>query len=194
MKKELTANQQLIENDIMRYKNNSLAATLVYVALVFECLYFIVMYGQICGSRTEMFSDGKTTVYSMQTGVSVILNLFILLFSFYASVQLKNYNKKYSYVVWVIAAIQIVRIFIYPLQSYTDTLYSNGKQLFGTGTFLLLVIYLVLSAAAFIGAGVVGFIRTSKLEKFNKSVPVGSEELETAYKEEDVAEEVVENA
>ncbi len=190
--KAQTSNQQIIDKDIMRYKKNNLASNLTLLSLVFECLYFLVMYGQVCGNRTALFSDGETAVYNIQTGVSVVLNLFILLAVFYASVQLKSYNKNYSFVVWAIAIIQIVRIFFYPLQTYNDTLYSNGNQIFGTSTLIFLIVYLILSAICLIAAGIIGYIRTVRLEKFNAAVAKNEVDLEAAYKEE--TEEVSANA
>lgn len=188
MKQQLSANDKIIENDISRYKSNTKASTPIYLALVFEFLYFLCVYGQQSGNIGATFAEstmGSTDVYTYMMGISVILNLVLLLGGFLASQELKNYNKMYSYIAWVMAVIQIVRIFIYPMQVYGSEL-STGGTIFATYSFVFMIIWLVLSALCFAAAGTFGFIGSIKREKFNKQVDGGEIDLEAAYKEGEV--------
>ena len=89
---------------------------------------------------------------------------------------------------WVLAAIQIARIFIYPLTTYLTPLKAgvsgNLNYIFEIDTLILLIVFLVLSAASLIAAGVIGFIRANRLEKFVRDVNEGKVDLEAALKEE----------
>ena len=174
----------LIQNDLMRYKKNKFAGNLVLLALVFNCLYFMFVYAQTAANGIkDTFNNGKT-VYSILTGLSVILNLVLLLVMFLTSEELKGYNKKFSIAAWVIAAIQLIRIAGYPLTTYSTPL-SDGKHIFGAGMFILLLVFLVASAGCLIAAGVIGWIRAARLEKFKKDLAEGKVDLDAALAEDE---------
>ena len=61
----------VIQDDILRYKKNKFAANFALLALVFNCLYFMLFY-----------SINITGLYTILLGLSVIANLFILLIGF----------------------------------------------------------------------------------------------------------------
>ena len=173
----------IIENDIMRYKKNKLSGNLALLSLVFECLYFMVMYGQIAGDIKATFYEGGN-VYTYLTGLSVIINLVLLLVIFLSSEELKGYNMKFCYVVLGIAAFQIIRIFGYPMTTYSNVL-SNGRDwVFGEGTLIELIIFLVASAACLIGAGITGIINITRLNKFKAELEKGQVDLVGALAEE----------
>ncbi len=192
MKKQLTANQQIIENDIMRFKSNSKASLFTYLALVFGCLYFLCLYGQQAGDIAGTFENktlGSVNVYTCIFGLSVILNLVILLGGFLASQEIKNYSKTYCYVAFVFAIIQVVRIFVYPMNVSSSEL-STGGTIFPTYSYIFMLVWLVLSAVCFALSGLLGITGASKRAKFLKQLDAGEVDLEAAYKEEDVAGEV----
>lgn len=196
MKQQLSANDRIIENDIMRYKTNSKASNFALLSLVFEFLYFLTVYGQQVGDIEGSFAEkmlGSTYVYTFMMGISVILNLAILLGVFLASQELKNFHKSFSFLVWIAAIVQIVRIFIYPMMTYNNTL-TTGGRVFELYSYVFMIVWLVLSAICLAASGVFGFIGATKREKFNKQVEAGEVDLEAAYREEDVAEEVTANA
>lgn len=184
-----SANQQIIESDVLRYKKNKLASTLALLGLVFNCLYFMILY-----------SFPNDAFYTFEIGVSVILTLVVLLAIFLSSEGVKGYNKKYSIVLLVIAAFQILRIFGYPLDGLkNDYLYSIGDKSIGyfgyyptssTFFFTMMTIYLVLSAACLLASAVWGWIVAVRLEKFQKSLDEKKVSVELALKaldEEDLA-------
>lgn len=175
----------VIANDILRYRKNKTAANLALLAIAFNCLYFMFMYKQVCGNIKAQFVDG-TPVYTYITGASVIINLIVLLVTFLSSERLKGYDKRFSFVVWALAAVQIVRIFIYPVTTY-NTPYQSGMSenyIFEIGTLILFIVCLAGSAACLVASGVVGYIRAVKLEKFVKEVDEGKIDLDSALKEE----------
>ena len=197
--KKLTANQQLIADDILRYKKNKLASTLALLGLVFNCLYFLLLYAM---PREEF-----TTI---NIGLSVVLTLVMLLTIFLSSEGVKGYNKKFSIVLLVCAAFQILRIFYYPLKGIANNwlvaspVKNGGMDYIGyfgwypsftdpksTVFFILMLVYLVASAACLIGAAVWGFIVATRLEKFQKQLDNGEISIEKTIKEMDVEDEAV---
>ena len=69
-----TANQQIISSDISRYKKNKLAANLALLGLVFNCLYFMLLYGY----KIARVGDGVTDFATIKMGFSVIMTLVVL--------------------------------------------------------------------------------------------------------------------
>lgn len=182
----LTPNQQIIANDILKYKTNKFAATLALVGIVFNALYFCMLYS----FTTNFFS-------TWEIGISVVLTLFSLLLIFLASEGIKGYNKKYTIVLLVLAAVQIIRIFGLPLEAYKHdvdaavaqaagqpgVLYAlNGGYFFKTITykpaFALLIIWLALSAASLVASAVIGYINCVKLEKHVKATENGEIDID----------------
>ena len=64
----------VLQDDILRYKKNKFASGFALLALVFNCLYFALLYSIL-----------STDLYKLQLGFSVIINLLVLLIGFYAS-------------------------------------------------------------------------------------------------------------
>ncbi len=186
MKNEVVKNQ-VLQDDILRYKKNKIASTLALCALVFNCLYFMLFY-----------AVHSTKVYTPLVGLSVIVNLLVLLAGFYSSEGIKNYNKKFAIALLVLAVIQIIRIFIYPTMGMAQG-YLEGNHYFffikmtnaSNGT--LMIIYLVASAAFFVAAAVHGYLVAHRLETFSKKLANGEVSVEDELKkldEEDAAKEV----
>ena len=92
---------QTIKKDRLRFTKDSFPATLVILAIVFDCLYFVSIYQ----------SDVGTFYYNWLIGVSIVYNLIFLLAAFLASESVKNRKTGYSGVLVVLGVIQIARIF-----------------------------------------------------------------------------------
>lgn len=175
-RKELSDNQKIVQDDILRYKKNKTASMLALLALVFNCLYFMLFY-----------SINKESLYTMLIGGSVILNLLVLLMGFFASEGIKGYNKKFSYVLLGLGVVQFVRIFIYPTigmangwlegNFYFEVPMSNAAN----GTFF--IVYLALSSACFIGSAVHGYIVAKRLEDFQAKIDSGEVNIDETLKE-----------
>lgn len=175
---KLTPNQQIVADDILRYKKNKLPANLALLGLVFNCLYFMLLYAiKVSASK---FAE-------LEMGISVILTLLTLLLAFLASEGIKGYNKKYCIVLLVLAAFQIFRIFGYPLYGLKNNmltvnyLWLNPTD--STAEFVIMLVYLCASAACFIASAVVGYIRTVRLENFEANLAKGTINVEATLKE-----------
>lgn len=188
--KQKTDSASIVHTDVFRYKRNTLASGLALLSLVFECLYFMLFYSLL-----------NSSYYTILIGGSIVLNLAVLLVTFLSSEGVKAYNKKFCIPLIVIAVIQIVRIFIYPLDialgggylysesTYTITAWYFGNSLSSTATSIVLIIYLVLSAACMFASAVIGYIRAKQLEIFTACLNDGSISVEDALAELDAQEE-----
>lgn len=175
MNNKKISEQQIIEKDVMLYKTNKWPRMLALLSLVFNCLYFMLLYAQ-----------NDLSYYTIEIGVSVILTLIVLLTVFLSSEGIKNYSKGYCYVVIVIAVFQILRIFGYPLTGLQNNTLTAGYFGYYPETseveFTILVVYLVASAACLIASGVGGWIMASKLEAYRKKVESGEVDIQSIIK------------
>ena len=170
----------VLQDDILRYRKNKFAANFALLAIVFNCLYFMLFY-----------SVNSTGYYTPLLGISVIVNLFVLLLGFLSSEGIKGYNGKFSYFLFALAAVQIIRIFIFPLQGMMND-WLKGNYYFGVAMTspvqgVLLIVFLVLSACCFVTSGVHGFIYSRRLDNFKKKLDNGEVSIEDTLKELDQA-------
>ena len=174
----LTPNQKIVADDILRYKKNKLPANLALLGLVFNCLYFMLLYAM---------KEPNTKFAEIEIGISVILTLCTLLVAFLASEGIKGYNKKYCIVLLVLAVFQIVRIFGYPLYGLQNNLLKVNYLWFNptssTLEFVIMVVYLCASAACYVLSAVFGYLRTVRLEKHEASIANGTLSIEATLKE-----------
>ncbi len=152
-------NKELLKKDRMRFVKNKTSSNLAYLAIIFNVLYFISIYS----------SDVGNHYYTILIGVSVVYNLLFLLAAFLSSEGLKNYKISYAVVIAVIGAMQIVRIFGFPIDGITNTI-SDGTKVMSTGQFVYVVCMLSLSATCAIASGVIGIVRAKELEAYKKSI------------------------
>lgn len=182
MKRNQVVKNAVVQDDILVYRKNKLPANLALLALVFNILYFTLLY-----------TIHTNQMYTLLVGVSVIVNLLVLLFGFYASEGIKAYNKKICIMLLVLAVAQIVRIFIYPLQGLSDK-WMQGNAYFGVimttaSNGVLLMVYLAASAGCFIASAVTGFINCNRLEAHLAKVESGELSVEATLKELDKQDE-----
>lgn len=157
----------IIQDDILRYKKNKFASSFALLALVFNCLYFTLLYA----------ISAVKSMFDVWMGFSVIVNLLVLLMGFFASEGIKGYNKKFSIVLLVLAALQLLRIVYYPIigmsREWLVGNYYFGITMTNAANGTLMIIYLVASAAFFIVSAVQGYIVAMKLESFQKKLDSG---------------------
>lgn len=178
---EKQAKNPVLQDDILRYKKNKFASSFALLALVFNCLYFTLLYA-VC----------QTALYKVPLGFSVIINLLVLLCGFYSSEGIKGYNKKFSIVLLVLAAVQLLRIIYYPSIGAARGWLANDNHYFGitmnnAANATLMIIYLVGSAACFAVSAVQGYIVARRLEVFQKKIDNGEVSVEETIKELDAA-------
>ena len=190
-----TFNEKIVANDISRYKKNKVGSGLALLGLVFNCLYFMLLYAY--KASIEVYTGKYTKFCSMEIGFSVLLTLVMLLVTFLSSEGVKGYNKKFCIVLIVLAAFQIFRIFGYPLYGLRNKLLNVNYFGLSASTpgvneieFTILLVYLLASAACLIASAVISYIRIAQLEKFNASIANGEfnvdEFLANLDKEDDV--------
>ena len=148
-------NEQAIRLDRMRFTKNTTSSRLAILAIVFDVLYFVSIY------KTNM-----NFYYSILMGASILYNLVFMLAAFLSSEGVKNYKQGYSWVLCLLGAIQIVRIFIWPVHAHATSVTVAGQELLAmnNGQFVTSVIYLAASAACLFVAAVVNFTKSRALK------------------------------
>ena len=136
-----------IRQDRMRYIKNTTSSRLCYLAILLNVLYFVSIYK----------SDVGSWYYQILVGGSIVYNLLFMLMAFLASEGVKNYQEKFSYLLYALGALQIVRIFLIPMQAHSAVALVNGVEtvVMGNGQFIRVIIYLTGSAVCLIAAAVI---------------------------------------
>ena len=157
-----TQDERSIARDRMRFIKNSQSSNLCYLGILFDVFYFVNIYK----------SDVGTYYYTFKIGASIVYNLIFLLVAFLASEGVKNYKKEFSYVLFVIGALQFARIFIIPTQAHSATTLVNdvAVSVMGDGQFFRVVAYLAISGAVLIAAGLINLRKCNALEEHLKSI------------------------
>ena len=95
-----------IKTDIMRYKNNGASFWLCMLAIILDCVMFVVIY------------KTKACTADYQLGFDLLVNVIFLLAVFLVAEKTKAYNKIAGYTAFGLGAIQIARIFWIPLRYF----------------------------------------------------------------------------
>ena len=151
----MTQDIQNIKKDRLRFTKDSFPATLVILAIVFDCLYFVSIYQ----------SDVGTFYYNWLIGVSIVYNLIFLLAAFLASESVKNRKTGFTIPLIALGALQIVRIFYLPAMAHAATVTIAGEEVLvmGNGQYLYTVVCLAISAVCCIFAAINSHINNKKL-------------------------------
>lgn len=162
-----------VKLDRMRYTKNLLSSRLCYLAILFNVIYFVVMY-EINNKR----------FYEVLMGASVVYNLVFLLLCFLSSEGVKNYKRGYGYLLLGMGAGQVVRCFIFP-EKVSKVLVIINQQKVGKriverkeeiaaaltpGQHTVLIVFLCLSALCCIVAGVTAVSRSTKLRAYEAAL------------------------
>lgn len=158
--------QKTIELDRMRYTKNTFSSRMVYLAILFDVLYFVSIYE----------SDVGNWYYSWLIGVSIVYNLVFMLISFLASEGVKSYKISYGFMLLGLGVGQIVRIFILPMMAHSAMTKRIIEKkavdvpVMEMPQFILVIALLCLSAACCLVAGVVAVQRSRKLAAYNATL------------------------
>ena len=152
----MTLEDSQIRLDRMRYVKNTASSRLCYLAILINVLYFVSIYK----------SDVASWYYQILVGASIVYNLLFMLTVFLASEGVKNYQKKYSNVLFALGALQAARIFILPLQAHRAVVKVSGAEtlVMQTPQFIFVVACLAASAACLIIAGLINLKKSSALQ------------------------------
>lgn len=154
--------ERAITRDRLRFIKNTQSANLCYLAILLNVFYFVSIYK----------SDVGTYYYNILIGASIVYNLVFMLAVFLSSEEVKNYNRKYSYLLGVIGLLQIVRIFIIPMRAHSANTVVNGKEVLVMhgGQFTRVCIYLVASAAFLLAAAAINIKKCNELSEHMNSI------------------------
>ena len=158
--------QKSIQLDRMRYIKNTFSSRMAYLAILFDVFYFVSIFE----------SDVGTWYYSWLIGISIVYNLVFMLIAFLASEGVKNYKAGYGYLLLGLGIGQIVRIFILPMMAHSAMTKRVIEKkavevaVMETPQFVLVIIFLCLSAACCFAAGAVAVNRSRKLAAYNASL------------------------
>ena len=152
--------EEYIRKDRLRFTTNTIASTFAIIAIVFDVLYFLNIY------KSDVNHNVGNFYYQIRIGGSIILNLLFMLAAFLSSEGVKNYKIQYAYVLCALGVLQIVRIFILPMQAHQAEVSIGGvtSKVMETGQFVTVIVYLVISAAACFVAGFFGVKRSKELQ------------------------------
>lgn len=166
--------------DRMRYTPNTLSSRLVLLAILLNVFFFISVYGVnvVIPTKISFTNDYSGKYYYWLIGVSVLYNLVFMLAAFLSSEGAKKYISKYSILMFLLGAGQIIRIFIYPrnmhVTEYVDSVsIITGDRITGsenvikllmpTDQYIRAIIYLSISAACLIAAAIINVIKSRML-------------------------------
>ncbi len=158
----MTAEERSVQRDRMRFTKNSLSSNLAIIGILFNVFYFVSLYK----------SDVGTYYYTILVGGSIVYNLIFMLAVFLASEGVKNYKQSYSYLLLVVGALQIARIFIIPSQAHAAMTLVNGAEIpvMEDAQFIRIVVYLAVSAVCLILSALVNLYKCRELSTHMKSL------------------------
>ncbi len=160
-------NDREISLDRMRYVKNTASSRLCYLAILLNVLYFVSVYKTDVGSW----------YYQILIGASIVYNLLFMLMVFLASEGVKNYQLNYTWLLYVLGGLQIVRIFILPTQAHNALISIGGETLkaMGDGQYIRVLIYLLASAACLLAAAAINQAKCAALSGHLKTLESAKE-------------------
>ena len=153
--------RKAIKLERMIYTKDKLPSWLALLAIICNVLFFVSIY------RTNL-----SAYYNYTIGLSVLTNLLFMLASFLCSEGVKTYKKSFGIAMLVLGAIEIGRIFFFPLKGITTIESTTGAHIMSTAQFTRTVIYLSLAASLLIAGGIISILNSLTLEKTLKAKEV----------------------
>lgn len=163
----------LIRRDRMRFTKNTASSRLAILAIILNVLFFVSIY-----------KVNVEAYYTWLIGVSILYNLVFMLATFLASEGVKKYNVRYSVLLVLLGAGQVIRIFIIPammkVMHYTESVavykYSKrtkqevfdhfdtiDKIVMPADQYTRVVIYLGVSALCLLAAALINWYKSREL-------------------------------
>ena len=146
--------KQIIKIDRMAYIKDKIPSWLALLAILFNVLFFVSIY------KTNLKS-----YYTYTIGLSVLTNLLFMLAAFLCSEGVKSYKKSFGITMIVLGAIEIGRIFFFPLKGITTVDETTKALIMNNAQFARTVIYLTIAAALLIAGGIISIRNSLILEK-----------------------------
>ena len=152
-----------IQVEMLRYRPNKISSNFALFAVLLLVLSFCFVYSTCVLLADSSFSILGYKNVGFWTTIDILLNIIFLLFMFSASIQMKNYSRKFGIISIVIGAVLIIRPFIYNLQMFTSGCIK--ASIFATSLSLM-----ILCGAFFIIAGIICVLRSTILIKYLSTV------------------------
>ncbi len=144
--------KEKLKLDRMRYVTDSIPSMLAILAIVFNVLYFCLIY-----------KINNPYFYNFKIGLSVIVNLLFMLLGFWCSIEVKNYHGKFGYVMIALGVIQLIRILVYPVGAHgAKVLVGEEMMIVMTDSQFIIAVVLLVAAAALMILGGLLSIKNSK--------------------------------
>ena len=158
--------EKTIRLDRMRYTKNTFSSNFALLAILFDVFFFISLYE----------SDVGTYYYNILIGASILYNLVFMLAAFLSSEGIKNYKAGYAFLMLLLAAGQIGRIFVYPVRAHAAvvTVQDQAVAVMGDGQFIRMTAYLILSAVCLLIGAIAGLSRSWMLRRHLASLGVSA--------------------
>lgn len=154
----MTREERLTRTDRMRYTKDTLASSLVLVAIALDALYFVSIYN----------SDVGSYYYTLQIGASIIYNLVFMLVAFLCSEGVKNRLKGYWAALIGIGVMQFVRVFYLPALAHEAFVTIKGEQIqvMTDGQYAYVVVCLVISGLCCLAAAAISYVNNRTLSRY----------------------------
>ena len=165
-------NPKGIQVEMLRYRPNKGSYFLSLLSIVCFAVAFCVFYSSTdLPTGRESFNLFGSNVAGPWLGIDIVLNIVLMLFMFFATIEMKSYSLILGYASVGIGAFQIVRIFMLPL-----SLLNVGSM--KPAIFTTMLIMYVLSGTFAILAGFLSVYRGTALRKYLKTVkPIENEKV-----------------
>ncbi|MBR1797976.1 MAG: hypothetical protein IJ757_08225 [Clostridiales bacterium] len=164
---------KFIRRDRMRYENNKLSSNLAIIAIVFNCFFFISIYGSNVGNF----------YYTLMMGASIVYNLLFMLIVFLVAEGSKSYHIGYSYIAIPVGILQFVRILGYPRIAHTATISLADDSIvnvMGNAQFTRTVLYLCISGICLLLSAAIGIYKCRELTSHLKELEAASPKADAA--------------
>lgn len=145
----------------MRYLKNSLGYTLALLGLVF---FLYALFMTITYDTFTSANDRPRVIPTLDVALDIVLSILITLIMFLSAEKVKIYEKKWSYVLLIIAVVNIFRIFNIPLKSLNSE--SLPVDVFIFNILIPMVISIVLTFTS----AVISLSKTTRLNHFLKEI------------------------
>ena len=134
--------------EIMKYQSDKLSYSLCVFGIIFNVIYFVSIY------------TNRSIAPDAVIGADVLINIIFMMVVFLASEKLKLYEKKWNIYALLLGIVQILRVFWLPMH------YKNLDMLVGS-KYILILLWLLSSAAVLILAGINATVNSAILSKAN---------------------------
>lgn len=169
----LSDEEKNVQIDMLRYRGNSLATTLGYIALLAQVVAFCTVYSTVSISASYNVTIFGYTNAGVWTGVDIFVNIIFLLFVFLTISRMKVYDRNWGIVSIVIGAFELIRLFLFPLALWNAN--TATTTVISSPVFTIQIVCYVMAGALLIVAGALTIWLSNILNKYLNAIKSGEE-------------------